>query len=189
MKKTLVLASQSPRRKELLEQVGVSFETQPSVLEEVIDPALPPEKVVQSLALQKAEEVFRGHPEKIVLGADTLVAAEDTILGKPTDDADAADMLRRLSGRTHQVHTGTAILSAEERTVFTETVHVTFYPLSESEIQTYIQSKEPADKAGAYGIQGLGAVLVERIEGDYFSIVGLPVAKVVRALKKHGFHI
>lgn len=185
--KTVVLASQSPRRKELLEQAGIDFTIQPSVKEEIYDPADRPEKIVSSLALQKAEEVFLQHPEAVVIGSDTMVAVDGSMLGKPRDEEEAASMLRKLSGRTHQVHTGAAILSREGRTVFTETVQVTFYPLTESEIKSYIQSKEPADKAGAYGIQGLGAVLVERIEGDYFSIVGLPVAKVVRALKKHGF--
>lgn len=187
--KTLVLASQSPRRKELLEQVGLSFTVQPSVQEETVEPGRTPQEVVQQLALQKAGEVFADHPDAIVLGADTLVAVEGEILGKPKNNEDAARMLRRLSGRTHQVHTGAAVLSDGKQTVFTETADVTFYPLTESEIQAYIQTEEPADKAGSYGIQGLGAVLVARIEGDYFSIVGLPVAKVVRALKKHGFQM
>ncbi|SDN59079.1 Maf family protein [Alkalicoccus daliensis] len=187
--KTVVLASQSPRRKELLTQAGIEFTVQPSVKEEIYDPAETPDNIVASLALQKAEEVFAQHPEAVVIGSDTMVAIDGKMLGKPKDEEEAARMLKQLSGRTHQVHTGAAILSKEDRTVFTETVQVTFYPLTESEINTYIQSKEPADKAGAYGIQGLGAVLVERIEGDYFSIVGLPVAKVVRALKKHGIQL
>jgi septum formation protein len=184
--KSLILASQSPRRRELLEQVGLRFTVHPSTIEEQVEEEMTPEALVQELARQKAADVYSHYPEDIVLGADTLVAVDGEVLGKPRSEEEAAEMLHKLSGKTHQVHTGTAIISGQGETVFAETVHVTFYPLTESEIDTYIQSKEPEDKAGAYGIQGLGAVLVERIEGDYFSIVGLPVARVVRVLKKHG---
>jgi septum formation protein len=183
---SLILASQSPRRRQLLEQVGLTFTVKPSSTEEIFDENMNPEDLVQKLAREKAADVFQQFPEAVVLGSDTVVAADGKVLGKPKDDADAKNMLRMLSGRTHQVHTGAVILSKGRETSFAETVNVTFYPLTETEIDTYIQSKEPADKAGSYGIQGLGAVFVKRIEGDYFSIVGLPVAGVVRALKEHG---
>ncbi|QKS71851.1 septum formation inhibitor Maf [Paenalkalicoccus suaedae] len=185
--KPILLASQSPRRKQLLDQVGITFTVKPSDYEEDHSLALPPTELVQQLAYEKARDVFVREEKQnsIIIGADTLVALDDEVLGKPRDDHDAKQMLMRLSGKKHQVHTGVAILSSTQESRFTESADVYFYPLTESEIDAYIKSGEPADKAGAYGIQGLGATLVERIEGDYFSIVGLPIAKVVRVIKNH----
>lgn len=182
--KPFILASKSPRRKELLEQIHLHFSIVTSEVEEKIDNTLTPEEQVVSLAMQKAEAVFKNHEDKIVLGADTIVVIDGKILGKPKDEAEAIEMLKQLSGRTHEVITGVVIRSKEKNISFYEKAEVTFFPLTEEEIMTYVQSKEPLDKAGAYGIQGLGATLVEKINGDYFTIVGLPIAKVYRALKQ-----
>ncbi|PYZ97337.1 septum formation inhibitor Maf [Alteribacter lacisalsi] len=182
----LILASQSPRRKELLEQAHVPFQTISSDIEEWTDPALSPGELVVSLAEQKAEAVFRKHPENIVLGSDTVVAIGSEVLGKPADGDDARSMLRKLSGTSHSVYTGVAVIADGKRETFYEKSDVYFYPLTDEEIDAYIRSGEPFDKAGSYGIQGLGAVLVERISGDYFAIVGLPLARTVRVLKEFG---
>lgn len=182
--KPLILASQSPRRKQLLTQVHVPFSIETSLVEEEMNNEESPGDLVISLAKQKAEEVFSRFPNTIVLGADTIVVVDNQVLGKPKDESDAKSMLLRLSGRAHQVYTGVHIVCEEKYVSFFEASDVYFYSLSEKEIEAYVQSGEPADKAGAYGIQGLGATLVESIKGDYFSIVGLPIAKVVRALKE-----
>ncbi|MBU9721906.1 MULTISPECIES: Maf family protein [Bacillaceae] len=185
--KPLILASQSPRRKQLLEQVQLPFSIQVSHVDETVDPNDNPADMVASLAFQKADAVFKNNKDHVVLGADTIVAIDGEVLGKPKDAQEAKEMLRQLSGSQHQVLTGVAILSKDHHVTFVEKADVLFYPLTEDEITTYVATGEPFDKAGAYGIQGIGATLVEKIHGDYFSIVGLPISKVVRALKK--FHI
>ncbi|MFA9555944.1 nucleoside triphosphate pyrophosphatase [Evansella sp. AB-rgal1] len=182
--KPLILASQSPRRKQLLKQVHVPFSIEASLVEEEMNNEEAPGDLVISLAKQKAEEVYSRFSHAIVLGADTIVVVDDHVLGKPKDEYDAKEMLQRLSGRAHQVYTGVYIVSKEKHVSFFEVSDVKFYSLEEDEIDAYVRSGEPADKAGAYGIQGIGATLVESIKGDYFSIVGLPIAKVVRALKE-----
>lgn len=181
--KPFILASKSPRRKQLLEQVDLSFTVIPSNVEEKMNMDELPEKMVASLAYQKAKNVYDRYPGKTVLGSDTIVTIDSFVLGKPENDEDARRMLRMLSGRKHSVLTGVTIISQEKEVTFVEETGVQFFPLSEAEIDDYISSREPFDKAGAYGIQGLGATLVERITGDYFTIVGLPIAKVVRALR------
>ncbi|ARK31594.1 Maf family protein [Halalkalibacter krulwichiae] len=186
--KSFILASGSPRRKELLQQVHYSFEVKTSDVEEKVEKGLTPSEVVQQLALQKAEDVWSKHPTEIVLGADTVVAYDNEILGKPMDEQDAGAMLRKLSGSTHSVYTGVAICSPNGKDTFYEKTDVEFYPLTEDEINMYVKSGEPNDKAGSYGIQGFGAFLVKRIIGDYFSVVGLPLAKTVRELRKRGIH-
>lgn len=185
--KNLILASSSPRRKELLKNLGISFEVSSSTIEEVIDPSLSPEEAVMSLAAQKAEDVAQHYPDSYVVGADTVVTKDSVILGKPVNADDAASMLRRLSDSTHSVLTGVAIVTGEKTNTFFVQTEVTFWPLTEIEIQDYIKSGEPFDKAGSYGIQGLGALFVKEIEGDYFSVVGLPVSTLIRELKKLGF--
>lgn len=182
--KPFILASQSPRRKQLLEQAGLSFTIIPSEVEEKVLDTDTPEEVVASLALQKAQDVFSRHSNQLVLAADTIVAIDDTILGKPVNRQDAEKMLQQLSGRDHHVFTGVTLLCESKELTFVEKTHVHFYPLTNEEITSYINSGEPFDKAGGYGIQGLGSILVEKIHGDYFTIVGLPIAKVVRALKQ-----
>lgn len=178
----LILASQSPRRKELLEQAGLAYVCDPSRADEQIPSGLAAEDVPEYLAAKKAEEVFLRHPDDVVLGADTLVVFEGQILGKPKSAQEAYEMLSRLSGRVHHVYTGVAILSKEKSVTFTTVTKVEFYPLTEREIRNYIATGEPMDKAGAYGIQGKGFLLVKRIHGDYYTVMGLPIAEVVRHL-------
>jgi septum formation protein len=183
----LILASGSPRRKELLENLRLSFQVSVSEIEETVDEHASPDEIVMSLALQKASDVASRFPHATILGADTIVTYDSHILGKPKNKEEAESMLRMLSGRTHEVYTGVAIVSPDQTVTFFERTEVTFWELSEEEIQTYIESKEPFDKAGAYGIQGFGASLVKRINGDYYSVVGLPVARTIRELRKFGF--
>lgn len=179
----VILASASPRRRELLEQIGLFFEIEPARGEEQITSVIPQE-VVEELSYQKAMEVAERHKneEVLVLGADTIVVYEDKIMGKPADTENAKEMLRKLSGKTHCVFTGvTAVLTEnQEKTIrtFSEKTEVTFYPMSEEEIMFYVKTKEPMDKAGAYGIQGFGAKYIQAIHGDYNNVVGLPVAKL-----------
>ncbi len=184
----IILASASPRRKELLEQVGAEFEKIPAVGEEIITDSSP-QQAVLDLAAQKAAEVAaKVREDAIILGADTVVAFGDKILGKPKDEADAKQMLSLLSGKTHSVYTGVSIVvrqSGESQSYsFYEETEVTMYPLSEQQILSYIRTKEPMDKAGSYGIQGKGAVFIEKIQGDYNNVVGLPIARVFRTLEE-----
>lgn len=176
----IILASGSPRRRELLELAGVPFVVQTADVDESIPAGTSPEEAVQLLAVKKARAVEA--KQRLVLAADTVVALDGVIFGKPRNEEDAKEMLRTLSGKIHQVHTGVCIRRGEREEVFCETAQVEFYPLTEEEIERYVASGEPMDKAGAYGIQGKGALLVRRIAGDYYTIVGLPVARVVRAL-------
>lgn len=182
----LVLASASPRRRELLGHIGVPFEVSVSAADENIAPGLPPEEAVKTLAVRKAEAVFNDRPDAVVLGADTIVVSDGRILGKPADEEGAREMLRSLSGRKHMVYTGVAILSKERRESFVSATEVEFYPLEDEEINTYVSTGEPMDKAGAYGIQGFGAVFIKGIAGDYYTVVGLPVAEVARRLRNYG---
>ncbi|NLW10220.1 MAG: septum formation inhibitor Maf [Firmicutes bacterium] len=183
----LILASASPRRRELLRMLGLDFEILVSNAEESKGelPDSPGEQVME-LAARKAGEIAGLHPDALVIAADTIVVAEKQILGKPGDEEDARRMLSFLSGRWHEVYTGVALVKAAEkkRLVDYERTRVKFRPLSREEIDRYIRSGEPMDKAGAYGIQGLGAVLVERIEGCYFNVVGLPLTKLTLMLKE-----
>lgn len=181
--KQLILASGSPRRKELLKQAQLTFTVSTSSISEIVDQSSSPNQVVESLAFQKANDVFSQHQDCIVIGADTVVAINETILGKPKDQAEARAMLKMLSGNTHEVYTGVAIVSSSDTFIFHEKTSVTFLELTEAEISHYIETGEPFDKAGSYGIQGLGALFVKEIQGDYFNVVGLPLAKTVRKLK------
>jgi septum formation protein len=185
--KRLILASSSPRRKELLSLTLLPFEVSPSTIEEKMDQTLSPGQLVESLAEQKAEERLQAHPDCVILGADTIVSYQNKRLGKPRDEHDAAEMLRMLSGQTHEVYTGVSIMDKEKRKTFSVKTNVTFYTLDDDTISWYIRTKEPFDKAGSYGIQGSGSLLVEQIHGDYFNVVGLPVSKVVRTLRDFGF--
>lgn len=180
----LILASKSPRREELLREMGYSFLVIPSLADEVIDPTLPPDKVVQQLAKAKALDVLAAHPDDRIIGADTIVCCDQQILGKPKDADDASRMLALLSGRTHSVYTGVAI--AENGIIvhsFVGETLVEFYPLFDEDIEWYVATGEPFDKAGAYGIQGKGAYLVKRIDGDFYNVMGLPIAELARYLK------
>lgn len=181
----LILASKSPRRKEILTMLGFEFDCRPSETDETILPGTHPAEAVEILAERKAKAVVCETGDTVI-GSDTVVALDDVILGKPKDEEDAKNMLRALSNRTHTVHTGVCILQGEKKTVFSTASKVKFYPLSDSEIEEYIATKEPMDKAGAYGIQGKGLVNIEKIDGDFYSIMGLPAAKLTRELKKFG---
>lgn len=183
----LILASSSPRRKELLENIHLTFEVSSSDVDESFSEGLSPDVVVMQLAERKAKAVAANNPTAFVLGADTIVVLEGTVLGKPNDEAEAADMLRKLSGKTHEVYTGVSIVSPNDAFSFYEKTTVTFWELTETEINMYVSSGEPLDKAGAYGIQQLGSFLVKEIQGDYFSVVGLPISRTVRELRRAGF--
>jgi septum formation protein len=197
---TLVLASASPRRQELLRHAGIPFVVQPADIDETLRPGESPRGYAERLAQEKALTVWRTRPHDQVLGADTIVVVDDTILGKPRDSKDAARMLRLLSGRVHEVITGVCIVKAADasterrdpelktencqlRTV-SESTRVTMSEISEEEIHAYIATGEPMDKAGAYAIQGMASRWIPRIEGDYSNVVGLPVALVYRMLRE-----
>jgi septum formation protein len=185
--KRLILASASPRRYELLSLTLLPFETYPSTLEEKMDLSLTPSRLVESLAEQKAADIFTQKTDCVVLGADTIVSYQNNRLGKPKDRIEAAEMLRMLSGQTHEVYTGVCLIDQTKKVIFSVKTSVTFYTLDENTIDWYLNTGEPFDKAGSYGIQGSGSLLVEKIDGDYFNVVGLPISKVVRSLKDFGF--
>lgn len=184
----LILASQSPRRRYLLQKAGLRFTVRPSEVDESGFTLEDPAGGVQRLAEAKALQVAEAHPDHWVIGADTVVVVEGRVLGKPTSVADARDMLRRLSGATHQVYTGFCIVRKAGGARFGGTVFtdVTFKALTETEIEWYVHSGEPFDKAGAYAIQGLGTFLVRRIHGSYTNVVGLPVCEVLEILIREG---
>ena len=187
--KRIILASQSPRRRELLTQIGLKFEVIPSTVEEVITSTNSVE-VVQELAQQKARDVAnvaaKETPKEslLVIGADTIVVYEGKILGKPGDKEDAVRMLTMLQGKEHSVYTGVALLSGEQEIVFAEETRVQMCPMTPEEILWYVNTGEPMDKAGAYGIQGLCARFIRQIQGDYNNVVGLPVGRIYQELKK-----
>ena len=182
----VILASQSPRRRELLTLVGIPHEVRPADIDETYGPGEQPGPHAQRLAREKAAVVAAGEPDALVIAADTIVVVDGDVLGKPRDDAHAAQMLTRLSGRAHVVMTAVAVRwrGAERSSV--EVVGVTFHPLTAQDIHAYIQTREPMDKAGAYGIQGYGATIVERVDGDYFAVMGLPLQRVVRLMQELG---
>lgn len=182
--KKIILASASPRRKELLETAGLEFEICVSDADESIPEGTLPVDAAKMTATKKALAVAENHKDAVVIGADTIVVANGKILGKPKNEADAEAMLTMLSGIEHEVITGVCLASGEEIISFAQISKVKFYDLSAEEIRAYVATKEPMDKAGAYGIQGKGCTLVEEIEGDYFNIVGLPVARVAREINK-----
>lgn len=173
-----ILASQSPRRRTLLEQLGVEFEVQVSPAEETLTESKSPSETVEDLARRKVKPVASTHPTALVLAADTLVAHDGIILGKPESSQEARDMLRRLSGSTHTVYTGIALQheKSERNASTVAATHVTFASLTDEEIQAYVETSAPMDKAGGYGIQDhTGPLFVEQIEGDYYNVVGLPL--------------
>lgn len=182
--KKLILASASPRRIELLKDWGIPFEVDPADLHEKIDPALTPKKWAMSLAEQKAITVGARHPDRIILGADTIGVLKGKILNKPKDRNDAIRMLQALSGKTHQVITGFTLLNTKTGEKITEAVEtkVTFKRLTLKEIEAYVDTGEPMDKAAAYAIQGGAAKWVKKIEGDYNNVVGLPLEAIKKAL-------
>lgn len=181
----IILASASPRRKELLSMAGINYTCIPSDAAETVPEGLSASAIPEYLSGLKADAVFCQHPTDTVIGSDTIVYIDGRVLGKPGSKSEAYVMLKTLSGRKHTVYTGVTILSPGREDRFTSSTEVEFYELSDEEILNYIDSGEPMDKAGAYGIQGLGAVLVKRIIGDYFTVMGLPIAETVRRLREH----
>jgi len=201
----IILASQSPRRKELLEQIGVKFEIIPAKGEEIVRHK-EPQLVVEDLSYQKAVEIFqkeykdfkidssvsynrdRRENDFLIIGSDTVVAYKDKILGKPKDEAEAVSMLTMLQGRSHHVFTGVTLIYSKDEAIIADTFHIKtnvfMYPMTEKEILKYVASKEPMDKAGSYAIQGKCAPFIEKIEGDYNTVVGLPVAEIYQHLLK-----
>ena len=164
----IILASESPRRRELMAKLDVPFTVKGAQIDETLNKELPLYEAIEDIAYRKAAAVAKKYPQEWIVSADTIVCLDDQVMGKPQDEQQAEMMLKRLSGRTHLFH---------------EVSKVTFYALSEEEIKAYIATKEPLDKAGAYGIQGKGAFLVEKIEGDYYNIVGLPIARLKREME------
>lgn len=182
MQKHYILASQSPRRRELLNLMGIPFTTVNPNVEESIDPNYPLEIAIEKLALLKAQEVLTRHPEANVISADTIVVCENEVMGKPIDEADALTMLKKLSGRKHEVITGVCLLNQNTTICFHSKTIVEFYPFDEELVKAYVHSKAPMDKAGAYGIQDKGALLIKRIEGDFYTVMGLPIAMLYQNL-------
>ena len=186
--KRFILASASPRRKEILENAGFDFEIIVSDVDENITEDLSPSETVEELAKRKALAVWEENKDAVVFGCDTVVAVDGRILGKPRDDDEAFDMIKMLSGKAHTVSTGVCICSSDKVSVFSNTTNVEFYPLSDETIRSYVATGESRDKAGAYGIQGYGSVLIKEIKGDYFSVMGLPVSESSRVLADFGIY-
>ena len=178
----LILASSSPRRQELLKMIAEDFEIYPADIDETLPEDIYVQDSAEFLAVQKAQKVAPIFQKDMVIGCDTVVLLDGNILGKPKDEQDAFRMLSLLSGRTHQVITGVCLIQNGETQAFSESTEVEFYTLSSQEIREYIATGEPFDKAGGYGIQGKGGVLVKRISGDFYNVVGLPVGRLKRAL-------
>ena len=182
----VVLASASPRRRELLTLIGIAHTVQPADVDERIHPDEAPAVYAERLAREKATAVASRDDASITIGSDTIVVIDDHVLGKPRDRSDAAAMLRTLSGRTHTVYTAVAVRRGDRVASAVEHVAVTFRPLTDAVIDSYIETGEPMDKAGAYGIQGYGATIVERIDGDYFAVMGMPLGRLVELMGQLG---
>ncbi len=183
----VILASASPRRRELLTLVGIAHDVRPANVDESVYDGEAPVAYVERVAREKAATIAVRDPEAVVIAADTTVVADGDILAKPEHPADAARMLARLGGRSHIVHTAVAVAHDRRIASAVETVEVTFRPISAAEIAAYVATGEPLDKAGAYGIQGYGATIVERVDGDYFSVMGLGLRRLVDLLQRLGF--
>jgi septum formation protein len=183
----VILASQSPRRRELLTLIGIAHTVRPADIDETVWPDERPVPHCERLAREKAHTLAVQYPDAVVIGSDTIVVVDGAILGKPRDRADAIAMLERLSGREHAVHTAVAVAHQGTTRSAVETVAVTFGHLTRAQIEAYVDSGEPMDKAGSYGIQGLGATLVERIDGDFFAVMGLPLFRLVALLRELGY--
>ena len=180
----VILASQSPRRKELLSLLNINFEAIPADINETIDPNNDLVKEIEKLSYQKANHIYKDHQDALIIGADTIVKINNQILGKPKNFEQAKQMLQLLSNNTHEVVTGVTIINDKTIETFSKTAKVTFYTLTEKEIEEYIKTNEPMDKAGAYAIQGLGAKFVKSIDGDFYTIMGLPIAELYHRLQK-----
>lgn len=186
----IILASGSPRRRELLTQMGLDFRVVVSDADETVDSSLPPADQVALISRRKAAAVAAEvHSDALIIAADTIVAFEGEIMGKPHSEVEATQMLSALQGKTHQVYTGLTLRQGAKVVTETECTAVTFRPMSQAEIKAYVSTGEPMDKAGAYGIQGLGGVFVEGIRGDYFNVMGLPICRLGTALQSFGVEV
>jgi len=189
--RTIILASASPRRKEILEKTGLKFKVDESDYEEKTDPGLKPHDLTRFLSREKASDVARRYGDAIVIAADTIVVLRGRLFGKPRNEEHAKEMLKAMSGKAHSVITGFTIIDTAGKKEISRSVEskVFFKRLSADEIEAYIRSGEPLDKAGAYGVQGLGAVLIKKIEGDFFNVMGLPLDALAESLKKFGVNV
>ena len=189
--KRIILAAASPRRVELLEKIGLRFKVEPSNYEEDMHSELEPHEFARKISLEKAEAVASKHKNAIVIAADTIIVFGSKILGKPHTENEARKMLETINGASHSVITGFSIIDTGKNKTLSKSVETKIHvrKLTLAEIDAYVRSKEPLDKAGAYAIQGLGAVIVEKIEGDYFNVVGLPLSALTEALKEFGINI
>lgn len=189
--KTIILASQSPRRKKLLEQIGLKIKVVPSDIDEKLNPRLGPKAQAESLSVEKAQAVAPKYDDSVIIAADTIVYIQGDILGKPKDLDDAKRMIKKLQGKTHTVITGFTIIDTKTKKTITDSseTQVTFRKLRDTEIKGYVKKEKPLDKAAGYGVQGIGAVLVESITGDFFNVVGLPLGKLIPALKKFDIEV
>ena len=189
--KRIILASASPRRKELLDKIGLKFEVDASNCEEEIDPSLEPDELVRRISLAKAKSVASRHKDALIIAADTIGVIGKKLLGKPHTAAQARKMLAQISGKSHLVITGFTVLDTATDKIVTKTVTTKVYikKLTPAEIDAYVVTGEPLDKAGAYGIQGLGAVIVEKINGDYYNVVGLPLSALTEVLREFGISV
>lgn len=189
--KPIILASASPRRKDLLKQIGINFEIDPSNYQEERNLNLEPHELAKYLSLQKAKDVAARHKNSIIIAADTFVVFEGKVIGKPSSKEEAREMLSKMSGKLHSVVTGFTIIDTGTNKIVSKAVETKIYfkNLNEEEINSYVDSKEPMDKAGAYAIQGLGGILIDKIEGDYYNVVGLPLAVLVEELKNFGIKV
>jgi septum formation protein len=187
----IILASSSPRRKELLEKIGIKFMVDPSDYPEDLNSDLSPEDLAKSLSSGKARDVAKKYPDAIIIAADTFGVLKGKILGKPHTAAEAEAMLRSMSGKSHRVITGLTVIDSASQNSITRTVETRVYikKLSSEEISNYVKTGEPLDKAGAYAIQGLGSIIVEKIVGDYYNVVGLPLNALVESLKDLGLEV
>jgi septum formation protein len=187
----IVLASASPRRKELLEKTGLKFQVEPSPYPETIRAGLSPAELAEGLSVEKARAVADKHPSAIIIAADTIGVLNRKVIGKPGTPEEARQILKKLSGRSHLVVTGFTIMDSSTKKVVTRSVQTRVHikKLSRTEIANYVSTGEPLDKAGAYAIQGLGAAIVEKIVGDYYNVMGLPVSALVESLKKFGIRV
>lgn len=184
--KRFIVASASPRRKELLSLLGYDFEVIPSDADETLPNDISAQRAVEELSRRKAQSVFKENTDAVVLGCDTVVCLDGKILGKPQSREEAEEMLWTLSGKTHQVFSGVTIMDKTKSETFVSVSDVEFFELSQEAISSYVSTGEPMDKAGAYGIQGMGGVLVKKISGDYYTIVGLPLAESAKVLADFG---
>jgi septum formation protein len=189
--KQIILASASPRRKALLQQIGLPCKVVPSNIIEKLNPRLKPRGQVEQLALEKAMSIAEKYPQSIIIAADTVVVMRDEIIGKPISREDAKRILEKLSGKSHTVITGFSIIDTQLHRKVTKSIESTVFmkKLTKKDIEKYIDTNEPMDKAGGYGIQEKGGVFIERIEGDYFNVVGLPISALIEELKRFGVTI